>query len=154
MIVKVTFIDSSVRNVRQKVSWFNSCWRIFYPSGSVFNSTSIHNFVFSLLREILFFFLTLLLSSFCLSLCPPCCCCTVGCVLLILDLPLLRSSVIICWNCLLTPPSTNEFFSSISRLLLTKLKSELTLTIERVIDCLLCILLVTKEVKWVSLLFC
>ena len=101
-----------------------------------------------------FFFLTLLLSSFCLSLCPPRCCCTVGCVLLILDLPLLRSSVIICWNCLLTPPSTNEFFSSISRLLLTKLKSELTLTIERVIDCLFCILLVTKEVKWVSLLFC
>ena len=68
-------------------------------------------------------------------------------------LPLLRSSVLVCWSCLLAPPLNNEFFSSISRLLLTKLKSELTLTKEKVIDCLSFVLLATKEVKCVSFLF-
>ena len=153
-----------LRDIRQKISRFNSSWRIFNSRGSMLDSVSIHNLTFSilLLREILLFFLVLawsLLSS------PLRCRCrtSVDSVvlsyslslpvhLLFSDLPLLKLSELSRWSCLLSSPSDTELLAMISRLLLTKSKSKICLTIENRIGSAF-VRRATKDVKWVSLLF-
>ena len=75
--------------------------------------------------------------------------------MLVSDLPLFRFPLPVCWSCLLDLPyKSNELFSSMLRLLLTRQRSELTLKIENIIVCeLFRIRLATKEVKCLSLLF-
>ena len=96
---------------------------------------------------------------------PPHCCCrtSVDSVvlsyslsllvrLLFLDLPLLKLSELSCWSCLLSSPSDTELVALISRLLLTKSKSKICLTIENCIGSA-CVCHAKKDIKWVSLLF-